>query len=118
MPEDIRQDLRNRLRAARAYHDVSLDELAEACAVDRGVVTRWLRTERPQRFPEEAYGPFALRCGVPEEFLRHGWPETWYEATDTAASTRAPLTVEQRIDLLERLIIPQVFGSLGEPGAT
>lgn len=73
----------DRLRKALDDADISVQQMAEFLEVSRNTVTNWTRGHTP--IPGAALRLWAMRCGVPLEWLRHGVASS--EATDGSVTT-------------------------------
>ena len=63
-------DLADRMRKALRHSDVGVQEMADYLEVSRGAVGTWINgRNRPS---PQTVRLWALRCGVPFEWLRHG----------------------------------------------
>ena len=63
-------DLADRLRKTLRHHDIGVHEMAAYLEVSRNTVSSWINGRN--RPPAATVKLWALRCGVPYEWLAHG----------------------------------------------
>lgn len=119
-PLSEREEMAARLSAACAYRYVASADLAVACGVAKTTtITNWMRGKTA--IPDDKIAPFAERCGVPVEFLRHGWPDPWFTPASRdvgpEAHTAAQAALEQRLAEVARLAIVEELGRLDPTSA-
>jgi transcriptional regulator with XRE-family HTH domain len=85
---------RRRLRAARAYADFSLDELAERVQLGRSTLIRVDNGERNLKDMEKV--AIARACGLPEAFF----------TADFARLAELPPSLEERLAAIEAAVLP------------
>ena len=86
-----RWDLADRMRKALRDADVPVQEMADYLEVGRNTVSNWINGHNPP--PRAALRLWAMRCGVPYEWLRDGTegspfsPDGGVATTDIGTST-------------------------------
>lgn len=101
------EDIGARVRAARSYADLSQQGLADAIGVERRIVGYIEGNETRHELTVPEARRIAEACGVPVDFLLHGWGANGSSGAlaerVAALETRVSSADEDREDLAARL---------------